>query len=187
MSYRVISSAQTLSVKLSGPLVFVLGAGFVGAMVYFGAFPQIYRALFRGGLSPVALDVFWGMWCLGTLFACWWGYRLKRVAVDGDSIYLSDYFQEVELPLSDILAVTENRWIDLHPVTIEFASETPWGHYIKFMPKVRILVPQWFSHPIVAELRDMVYWARASQRVAGKLQMDAALPPDGTWSGTNRD
>lgn len=81
------------------------------------------------------------------------------------------------MPLSDILAVSENRWIDLHPITIEFASSTPWGHFIKFMPKIRFLVPQWFSHPIVAELRDMVYWAKAGQRVTDKLQQEANTFP----------
>jgi hypothetical protein len=47
------------------------------------------------------------------------------------------------------------------------------------MPKVRILVPRWFSHPIVAELRDMVYWAKAGQRMTDELQRDVATtsPP----------
>jgi hypothetical protein len=173
MSYRVISSAQTWAMKFVGPAGFILGAAFFAGMFYFGLFAELYRAMFEGGLSPALIDLFWGMWCLGTLFTAWWGYRLKRVAVDGDSIYISDYFQEAKLPLSDILKVSENRWIQLHPITVEFAGRTPWGHYIKFMPKIRIFVPQWFSHPIVPELRDMVYWARADQRVTDKLQQDS--------------
>ena len=178
MSYRVISSGQTLSVKIFGPAFFVIFAIFFAGMFHFGMFPRVYRVIFNGGLSPAVINLFWGMWSLGGLIAVWWGYRLKRIAVDGDSIYVSDYFREVKFPLSDILEVSENRWINLHPVTIEFAPSTPWGHYIKFMPKVRFLVPNWFSHPIVAELRDMVYWAKAGQRVTDQLQRNAgALPP----------
>ena len=176
MSYRVISSGQTWAVKFIGPASFVLGGLVFASMFYFGMFPGLYREMFEGVLSPALVDFFWGMWSLGGLFALWWGYRLKRIAVDGDSIYVSDYFREAKLPLGDILEVGENRWLDLHPITIEFASSTPWGHYIKFMPKIRVFVPQWFSHPIAAELRDMVYWAKASQRVADKLQQ-AAMPP----------
>ena len=176
MSYRVISSGQTLAVKWLGPATFLFGAAFFAGMFYLGLFAGLYRQMFHGGLSPAIMNFFWGMWSLGTLFALWWGYRLKRVAVDGDLIYISDYFREVKLPLSDILEITENRWIDLHPITIEFASSTPWGHYVRFMPKVRILVPQWFSHPIVAELRDMVYWAKAGHRMTDELQRDATMP-----------
>jgi hypothetical protein len=180
MSYRVISSAQTLSVKIMSPLMLVVGGCFFAGMFHLGLFPGIYRAMFHDGLSPVAVNIFWGLWSLIFLLSLWWGLRLKRVAVDGESIYISNYIQEVKLPLSDILDVRENRWIKTHPVAIAFASETPWGHTIRFMPKVRFLVPQWFSHPIVAELRDMVYWAKASQRVGDQLLKESVtLPPEG--------
>jgi hypothetical protein len=179
MSYRVISSGQTFMVKLLGPVIFGIGALFFAGMFYLGLFPDLYRAMFHGGLPPALINLFWGMWCLGALFSLWWGYRLKRVAVDGESIYISDYVTQDKLPLSDILEVTENRWIDLHPITIEFASRTRWGHFIKFMPKVRVFVPKWFSHPIVAELRDMVYWAKAGQRMSDKLEHESlTLSPE---------
>ena len=177
MSYRVISSRQTLPTKVLGPAIFGLGALFFAGMFHLGLFPDLYQAMFHGGLPPALVNLFWGMWCLGALFSLWWGYRLKRVAVDGDCIYVSDYFTEDKLPLSDILAVTENRWLKGHPVTIEFASSTRWGHHIKFLPKVRVLVPSWVSHPIVAELRDMVYWAKAGQRMSDKLQQDSLVDP----------
>ena len=59
-------------------------------------------------------------------------------------------------------------------MTIEFAGATPWGHYVKFIPKARFLVPGWVSHPIVGELRDMANWAKRSQHVSDKLQQDSA-------------
>src|SRR5258706_1047983 len=111
MNYRVISSGQTFLVKLLGPVVFGIGALFFAGMFYLGLFPDLYREIFHGILRPTLIDLFWGMWCLAALFSLWWGYRLKRVAVDGDFIYISDYFAEDKLPLSDILDVTANRWI----------------------------------------------------------------------------
>ncbi len=179
MSYRLISSRQTQAGWVMGPVLFVVGSAFFAGMFCLGWFEVIYHGMFRNGLSPVAMNLFWGAWFLLWLLSLWWNYRLKRVAVDGDSIYVSDFLQSVKLPLSDILGVTENRWIKTHPVTIEFAGATPWGHYVRFMPKIRFLVPQWVSHPIVAELRDMVRWAKAGQRVSDRLQQDSlALPPE---------
>jgi hypothetical protein len=176
-NYRIISSAQTLWVKLSGPIFFILGAVFFGGMFYFGLFPDISRLLFPNGVSPFLVNLFSGLWTLFGLVSGWWGYRLKRVAVDGDSIYISDYFEEVKLPLSTILDVRQNRWIRQHTITIEFSAGTPWGHKIKFMPKIRFLVPGWFSHPIVGELKDMVYWSKASDRVADQIQRQPPAEP----------
>jgi hypothetical protein len=92
--------------------------------------------------------------------------------VDGEAIHLSDFLTEATLPLDEVLDVSENRWLKIHPVTIEFAGATPWGHSVHFMPKIRFLVPSVVSHPIVAELRDMVRWARLNQRVSDRLRQD---------------
>lgn len=162
MSYCTVSSGQAWLVKFIGPASFVIGAIVFAGMFYFGMSAGLYREMFHGGLSPTLVNLFWGMRSLGTLLAPWRGYGLKHIAVDGNSIYISDYFREAKLPLGDILEVSENRWIDLHPITIEFASSAPWSHYIRFMPKIRPLVPQWFPHPVAAELRDMIYWAKGA-------------------------
>src|SRR5215475_4113980 len=91
-----------------GPGFLVFGAAIFAGMFYLGLFPEIYHGIFHGEVPAAGRDIFWGAWCLATLFSLWWGYRLKRVAVDGDNVYVSDYFQEVKLPLTDVLAVTEN-------------------------------------------------------------------------------
>jgi hypothetical protein len=176
MSYRVISSRQTQAGWVVGPVLLVVGTVFFAGMFHLGWFPGIYRNMFPHELSPVFVNLFWGVWFLLWFLSLWWSFRLKRIAVDGDSIYVSDFLRSVKLPLSGILAITENRSIKAHPVTIEFAGATPWGHYVKFMPKIRFLVPHWISHPIVAELRDMVYWAKAGERMSDKLQQDSLTP-----------
>lgn len=177
MSYRVISSRQTEIGWVSAPLIFMAGTALLGGIFYFGWFPATYRRLFPAGLSPVGVNLVWGGWLLLSLFSLWWSFRLKRVAVDGETIRLSDF---PTLPLGEILDVSENRWLKIHPVTIEFADATPWGHSVHFMPKIRFLVPSLVSHPIVAELRDMVRWARLNQRISDKLQRDAMGLPRGS-------
>ncbi len=180
MSYRVISSRQTEVGWVTTPLCFVAGTILLIGVLHFGWLADYYQTLFPDGLSPVSENLVWGAWLLMGVLSLWWGYRFKRVGLDADSIYLSDFLQQAKLPLHEILSVSENRWIKAHTVTIEFAGATPWGHYVKFMPKIRFLVPGWISHPIVADLRDRVSWAKLDERVAAKLQGDPpALPPEG--------
>jgi hypothetical protein len=91
----------------------------------------------------------------GGAFIYWGCIRLKRVSLEGQVLYVSNYRQEIAVPLREISEITENRWINIHPVTIHFHHETEFGESVVFMPKVR-----WFaflsSHPIVAELRSLV-------------------------------
>ena len=48
--------------------------------------------------------------------------------------------------------MSENRWINIHPVTLSFRRQTEFGRSVVFMPCLR-----WFSflssHPVVDELR----------------------------------
>lgn len=85
------------------------------------------------------------------------GGTLKRVRIDQEFLYVSNYRREIALPLSSIDAVTENRWINLHPVTIHLRVPTAFGQKITFMPKG--LVFGWSSHPVVEELRNAAFVA----------------------------
>jgi hypothetical protein len=52
--------------------------------------------------------------------------------------------------------VAENRWINIHPVTIYFRSETIFGRQIVFMPTRRLFgIGQ--PHPVVGELRALAH------------------------------
>lgn len=147
---RTISSAQTYLMKVIFPVLWI------------GAFAAVTIVLFSGGggftdeagnpPDPSLKWTFLFVTLLGGVFIYWTCVRLKRVAVDAQTLYISNYQQEIVVPLRDVEDVTENRWINIHPVTIHFYRDTEFGTSIVFMPKVR-----WFaffsSHPIVAELR----------------------------------
>ena len=75
--------------------------------------------------------------------------------LDRKALYVSNFMKEVVVPLREVDRITENRWVNIHPVTIHFRRDRGFGSRIVFMPTHR-----WFgfssSHPIVAELRRAV-------------------------------
>jgi hypothetical protein len=179
MSYRIISSRQTEAGWVTTPLCFVAGTILLVGVLHFGWLADYYQTLIPDGISPVTENLVWGAWLLMGVLSLWWSYRFKRVALDDEAIYVSDFLQRAKLPLREILSVRENRWIKAHTITIEFAGATPWGHHVKFMPKIRLLVPRLISHPVVADIRERVSWAKLNERVAVQLQHDpSAMPPE---------
>jgi hypothetical protein len=100
--------------------------------------------------------VFLFAWIVGTLAFLLICAGIKRVQVDRQCLYISNYFHEISIPLSMIAAVTEVRWINIHPVRVHFKSATEFGRTIAFMPTARLGSP-WSSHPVVTELNDLAH------------------------------
>jgi hypothetical protein len=59
--------------------------------------------------------------------------------------------------------VTENVWLNMHPVTIHLKAPAEFGDRIVFMPKGRSFA-FFSSHPVVAELKEL---ARSKSTPAG--------------------
>jgi len=93
-------------------------------------------------------------WIAGSAFILWVCAGLKRVRIDATNLYISNYLWEISVPLASISAVTENRWINIHPVTVHFRDTTQFGPKITFMPTIRIFA-FWSSHPVVTELKQL--------------------------------
>lgn len=98
---------------------------------------------------------FLGVWIVGSFFIYWACARLKRVRIKDSAIYVSNYLKEIRIPFDAVADVTENRWINIHPVTIHLRSASEFGDRIIFMPKIRVF--GWQSHPVVAELRGLTH------------------------------
>ena len=149
---RELSSAQTFFLKVVFPVVWIGFFGIGTVSLFTGC-----RVVDESGapLSPEMKWVFVLIWGVGTAFLYWACGRLKRVRMDGTALYISNYWREATVPLRQVVAVTENRWVNLHPVTIEFRSATEFGDRIVFMPKARVF-NLWTSHPVVAEIRRAV-------------------------------
>jgi hypothetical protein len=150
---RTLSSAATWWIKYFNPGVLALVM--VGLGLWFGLVNR-----------PPVLSTVSGAWQLLILFClvaalltflvAWQGLQLKRVRMDDDALYISNYFREIRVPLTDMERVSElsgsrqgNR------VTITLRCDTPFGRQIVF------LAP--FSRsrrgkvdPVVGELRALI-------------------------------
>lgn len=128
-------------------------------------FPVLWIPLF--GMAPLMMFVgaakgqemppkwpFLFFWIIGAVLIYWECVRLKEVSVDEEYLYVSNYLKEIAIPLSEILDVTENRWVNLHPVTIHLKSSSEFGDKIVFMPTTRFF-SFFSSHPIVSELKNL--------------------------------
>jgi hypothetical protein len=121
--------------------------------------------------------IFLGITLVGSAFIYWSCARLKSVEMDDRSLIISNYSSTIVVPLTEVADVSENRWINIHPVTIEFRSETAFGQRIVFMPKARFFSFGWSSHPVVEEIRSAV--ARAQFGTSSP----AAQPTASWWPG----
>jgi hypothetical protein len=107
--------------------------------------------------------VFLFVWMVGSAFIYWSCVGFKKVNIDGDFLYVSNYIKKISIPLSEIQDVTEIVWLNIHPVTIHLKSPTEFGDKIVFMPRVRVFA-FFSSHPVVAELKEL-----AVRNPAGKF------------------
>jgi hypothetical protein len=147
---RTLSSRQTFLMKMLFPAIWIAEFGIGTLGLWLGTMHG------KGGaLPPDAIKwQFLTAWIAGTAFILWVCAGLKRVRVDEKSLYLSNYFREITVPLNMIAEVTENRWINIHPVTVHFLTTTEFGQKITFMPTMRFF-GLWSSHPVVAELKQL--------------------------------
>ncbi len=80
--------------------------------------------------------------------------KYKKVSVDDDFLYASNYLKEIKISLSDISDVTEIVWIRGHPVTIHLKTPSEFGSKITFTPKSQGF--KFFQpHPVVDELKAL--------------------------------
>jgi len=52
--------------------------------------------------------------------------------------------------------VTENFWLNVHPVTLHLKNPSEFGRKIVFMPACRFFNSWWISHPVVGELNKLI-------------------------------
>src|SRR5215207_347830 len=143
---RNLSSSLTVYFKVLLPCLWIttLGVGVIGA--FLGNDP-------RAAAAPPSFFLL-AVWILGTAFLYWFCVRLKSVSIDGEFLYVPNYLKGIAIPLSNIYFVRENKWLNIHPVTIHLRTPSKFGNKITFMPKTR-LFPLFDSHPVVKELKSL--------------------------------
>jgi hypothetical protein len=111
----------------------------------------VMKSAVRAG--PRAWPFFLG-WIVMSGFICWTCVRLKRVSIDDQFLYVSNYSNEIAIPFSDIGDVTQNRWMNNQQVSIHFKVPTEFGDAIVFMPRFRFFAFAG-THPVVDRLKQL--------------------------------
>jgi hypothetical protein len=151
---RLLSSQQTFWMKVIFP-IFWIGGFAVATITLWLPGGGGWEGANGEPVDPAFKWFFLGMTSVGTVFIWWICMRLKRVQMDNSALYISNYSTEIVVPLNNVAGVTENRLINIHPVTIVFRSETAFGSQIVFMPESRWF-GFWSSHPVVEEIQNAV-------------------------------
>jgi hypothetical protein len=126
---KTLSSFQTLSLKTVLPLLPI----FLFSIAIYTSWPRDPGgAHILPSLGVLALE-FTLLAAVAVLFLRG-GARLKHVQVDEMNLYVSNYVGWRSIPLAMIDAVTQDRWLNLHPVTIHLRCDTPFGRKIVFIP-----------------------------------------------------
>jgi hypothetical protein len=103
-----------------------------------------------------------------TAYGIWNGIQFKRVQIDEEAIYVSDYMTEIRVPYSEVGEVGV-RWKPVSKsgkrpiVTIGFRNPTVFGKEIQFFAKM----PWDFSNALLHDLRD-----RRDQATAAKVSSE---------------
>lgn len=164
---RTLSSAKTFVMKVVFPILWICSFGY-GTLGLF----NVGTAFSDKADAPPPPEMKWlflAGWLFGSAIIYFTCIRLKRVRMDEASLYISNYLEEVEVPLRDVGAVRENRWVNGHPITIELRRHIQFGDRIVFMPKSRWFA-FWSSHPVVAEIQQAVDRALGAEAGAGALR-----------------
>jgi hypothetical protein len=138
---RVISSSYTIVFKLLVPLMLVS----LSILLVFSLFAYTPNLPSNALIGTLLLVV-------ATTFFCWWGARLKRVSVDDENLYASNWIKEISIPISEIVAVDALPGGGL--VTIRLKARSEFGRNILFLAKWQPLL--FSSHPILDELRQLI-------------------------------
>ena len=151
---RILSSRITFGYKFLFPVLWITGFGLGTLALWLG---KVKWSATQSNPEFLRWQ-FLIMWLAGASFIIWLSRRIKHVEIDENDLYVSDYFSDVTIPLTEISRITESRWTSPKTVTIHLRHHTPAGSKIVFLPKHRFA---WqISHPIVAELNEIATQAR---------------------------
>ena len=179
MTRRNLSTIWTFPCKFVLPVLHALATDVLAGVMYVdGLWPAGQAKLLAIAPHRGMQAVLWAAWVLGLGYAVWFGWQIKRVERDGENLFISNYRQEVCVPVAAIVDVRQNIWFGSRLVWVRLEEElppelVPWGRWIGFMPTARFAFgfERYRRHPVVAELLDE---SAAARRARGMARMAAA-------------
>ena len=160
MPFRNLSSPLTPIVRFVLPVAF---PGFVG---WIGITAITDNGATLGDLTPLgSIAAFLALLLAISSILFYAGSRFKRVRLDGHMLRISNYIDEIEVPLSAVERVTEFSWSNSHPITLQFAERTTFGSKVTFMPSHKATIVGG-EHPLRQELEQLISFAKRAGRGA---------------------
>ncbi len=151
---RTISSQQTFGMKFVFPTGWIGAFGIGTCVLWFGNL--------NGPKGPPPVPMKWAflaVWLIGSTFIIWFSRRIKRVQVDDNAIYVSNYWSEVRIPLTEISHFTQSYMSRPPTITIHLRGKTPVGERVVFIPQFRWVL--FGTHPTIIELEESCKMANA--------------------------
>ena len=145
-----MGQSNSMKKTLSSPLL-TFFQKFIFAPIWIGGFG--FGVL---GLLKTGREEGWGFliaWIVGSIFIYFYSIRLKKVQIDEQNIYISNYIKSISVPISAISRIDENIFLSGHPIFIKLKDKTPLGKVIVFNPKGGYYFR---SHPVADELRSII-------------------------------
>jgi len=139
---RPISSDATFIFKFIVPVGYTL---FISAW-------SLLIDLFNMGREKWVFICFIAILSVGVGRLC---LRIKKVAIEGEYIYVSNYVKEIRVSLAGINKVSQSYLATPKLVHLAFKDPILFGKKISFIPQANSILSPYKSHPVVDELLEM--------------------------------
>src|SRR3954466_1453905 len=138
---RLLSSQLTLFYKF-----ILLPMISIGAIVFLG-----WAVTTIPGTMPFFVFI-WIPACI--IWATYMSWPIKKVSLAGDKLYISNFFKEIAVPVTEIMDVRERYQIKPRRIVIYFRHPTEFGDKVVFYAPIQ---PRFYfsEHPLVGELLDL--------------------------------
>jgi len=194
MYRRSLSSRWTFVNRFVLPVLMVLATDALAVLMYVdGVWPSAQVSLHSHFPNRWFQIGFWLIWIAAVAGVAWTAWHARRVETDGDSLFISDYRQEVQLPVAAVIDVRQNILFGAGLVWLKLEAETPaeqlpWGQWVAFFPTARLTFgwEKYRPHPIVAELQELARQARRLRGEARIREMASGLGRRGGFGYTRR-
>jgi hypothetical protein len=122
-----LSTSATLILKLFVPVFWAVFFGSFTAAIFFfdGGNPMIKNMYFKLGAI--------GFYLMGLLFLYFTLWQLRRVEVDQEAFYVTDYFTTVKIPFPLVNKISENDFLLFSTLTIHLHKKGHFGRRITFI------------------------------------------------------
>lgn len=111
---------------------------------------------------------YWAITTVITLLILRWSFNLKRVQIDENNLYVSNFRQELIIPLKQVEEVKQNllQRGNMDTITITLKNECEWGKKFTFIPPMRF----WSigTHPLASEIQTKVDSAKRNSLIVVK-------------------